>query len=493
VPIERIGARVSDSGVDEVVRLHNQGMSYKAIASELGIVPSTVYRRLKRYRDGLSKSLLVPPPDEDIDAEGAPIEISSSVDRSLYKYDEDSDTYQTFIAAAKGWVTTSGSAHRQILRWYSNWDGEPVSLNGLSRRTGLPRTWVIGYLKSHNMTHDAAPFSAEDVASRGVDELAQDALALKFGAVATRTEKLSAKAQLSAAKNWWDFETIVLGRMREWIAETSAEYSVPRLRLSRAETPYTLVTSATDFHWGMYSWKGESGYTYNRDVARRRLMQTTRDLVGRLPGQPEEIILAVGSDFFHIDGIGPEKATTKGTPQDSDGSALELLLTGCALCREHIDILSQVARVKVVLMSGNHDRANSHALLLYLYAVYESSQVVDVEFVNTLRVYQEIGNTLACFTHGDTVRVKDLGPVMAKERRAAWGRARHHVAFGGHLHHQVVQETGGIRHYLLPSLAEPDAWHAGRGYVTSEPGLMGVLIDLSRGPVSTIFCPVDPE
>ncbi|MEC7109017.1 MAG: hypothetical protein VXX11_03290 [Planctomycetota bacterium] len=415
------------------------------------------------------------------------------VDRTLYVYEESKDTYKTFIQQAKGWVTTTGDAHRSIVQWYSNWDGQPVSLNGISRRTGLPRNWVVGYLKAHGITHDSAPFSAEEVAKRGVDELAQDALALKFGALATKTEELGAKETQTAARNWWDFETAVLNRLRGWIGEFHTEYTIPKLRLHRAEKPFWLVTSATDFHWGMYSWAGESGHDYNRKIARSRLMQTTEDLIARLPGQPQGITLAVGSDFFHIDGIGPEKTTTRGTPQDSEGSALEILISGCELQREHIDILSQVAPVTIVLMSGNHDRASSHALLMYLHAVYEGSNRVTVMKDHTLRTYQSIGTTLACFTHGDTAKVKDLGTIMSKERRHDWGVARHHVAFGGHLHHQRVQEIGGIRHYLLPSLASPDAWHAGAGYVTSEPGLMGVLVDMEDGPIGTMFCPVREE
>lgn len=415
------------------------------------------------------------------------------VDRRLYMYDDTEDSYKTFVQQAKGWVKTSGDAHRSIVKWYSNWDGEPVSLNGISRRTGLPRNWVVGYLKAHGITHDSAPFSAEEVAQRGVDELAQDALALKFGALATKTQELGAKEQQVAARNWWDFETTVLNRIRGWVGEFHTEYAIPKIKLHRAEKPFHLVTSATDFHWGMYSWKGESGFDYNRKIARERLMQTTEDLIARLPGQPKGITIAVGSDFFHIDGIGPEKRTTRGTPQDSEGSALEIMITGCELQREHIDILSQVAPVTIVLMSGNHDRANSHALLMYLYAVYENNNRVTVVRDHRLRVYQRIGSSLCCFTHGDTAKVKDLGPIMAKERRQDWGTARHHVAFGGHLHHQRVQEIGGIRHYLLPSLASPDAWHSGAGYVTSEPGLMGILIDEDEGPIGTMFCPVREE
>ena len=442
----------------------------------------------KDYVEDRRKKLCAEMEDLGSSEEATPLEFEPvQIDHGLIEYDETKDIYRTYVAKAKAWVKTSGDAHRAIVRWYSNWDGEPVSLNGVSRRTGLPRNWVVGYLKAHGITHDSAPFSAEEVARRGVDDMAQDALALKFGRLATKTEELSAKETHKAARNWWDFEHSVLNKFREWIADTT-DYSVPRLRMRRADDPYWLVTSATDFHWGMKSWERESGYEYNQKIARRRLMDTTEALIGRLPGQPEGIIVAVGSDWIHCDGLRP--TTTRGTPVDVDGTPLELLLTGAELAREHIDLLSTAAPVRVVLMAGNHDRTNAHALLLYLRAVYETSDRVSVVNCHHLRTYQEVGKTLMCFTHGDSIKVNKLGPVMAKEQRDAWGRATHHVAFGGHLHHQRVQEIGGIRHYLLPSLASPDAWHAGEGYVTSEQGLMGVIVDLENGPTGTLFCPV---
>tara|TARA_R110002012_G_scaffold18824_8_gene68791 strand:+ start:104 stop:1651 length:1548 start_codon:yes stop_codon:yes gene_type:complete len=427
---------------------------------------------------------------EDVDVEeldDGPEFEPVQIDHGLIEYDEINDAYRTYVSKAKAWVKTSGDAHRAIIRWYSNWDGAPVSLNGISRRTGLPRNWVVGYLKAHGITHDSAPFSAEEVARRGVDDMAQDALALKFGRLATKTEELGAIETQKAARNWWDFEHSVLDKFREWIADTT-DYSVPRLRMRRSEDPYWLVTSATDFHWGMRSWDRESGYEYNRKIARRRLMDTTESLISRLPGQPEGIIVAVGSDWIHCDGL--RASTTRGTPVDVDGSPLELLITGAELAKEHIDLLSTAAPVRIVLMAGNHDRTNAHALLLYLRAIYENSDRVTVLDCHHLRTYQEVGKTLMCFTHGDSIKVNKLGPVMAKEQRDAWGRAKHHVAFGGHLHHQRIQEIGGIRHYLLPSLASPDAWHAGQGYITSAQGLMGIVVDLEDGPTGTLFCPI---
>ena len=63
----------------------------------------------------------------------------------------------------------------------------------------------------------------------------------------------------------------------------------------------------------------------------------TEELINRLPYSPEKIYLATGSDWFHVDNH--QGATTKGTPQDMSGSPAQILLTGCELAREHIDLL----------------------------------------------------------------------------------------------------------------------------------------------------------
>ena len=60
-------------------------------------------------------------------------------------------------------------------------------------------------------------------------------------------------------------------------------------------------------------------------------------------------------------------------------------------------------------------------------------------------------------------------------------RNEFHIFFGGHLHHHHVQEVGGITHYQLPSLAGTDRWHAGEGYVTSDPALVAYMIDKTTG------------
>ena len=106
------------------------------------------------------------------------------------------------------------------------------------------------------------------------------------------------------------------------------------------------------------------------------MISKTQNFIGRLPGQPEKIIVPTGSYWFHIDT--DFATTTKGTPQDFAGSPGQIMMSGCEMAREHIEMLRAVAPVQVVFMPGNHYRMSSLALMMYLSAVYEQAEDVEV-------------------------------------------------------------------------------------------------------------------
>jgi hypothetical protein len=402
-----------------------------------------------------------------------------------YVYNASDDTYITFTKTSGSPIAMSGVKHRAILQAYSNWAGKPDTLNMICRKFAIPRPWLVEYLRIHNVTHDSEPFSREEVDARPVEEMVEEAHQRKRQALYQQFEQKKWKATQADADKWVAFEATVLERLELALGGMTAT-PVPTLTLRPADSPYAAVVTWTDFHWGMYSWAGDVGVSevYSRDIAEERLMRHLESIVSRFDGRPEKIIIAVGSDFFHIDGQKHE--TTRGTSMDTDGTPTEIFVTGCELNVRCIDFLRQVAPVEVHLMSGNHDSHNGRALLLYLMAWYRTTDNVTVHKDFRKRVYTQYGNTLVGFTHGDQGKIKDLGVQMAIEARAAWSETDHHVFFGGHLHHHAVQDIGGVTHHLLPSLSGTDRWHHEEGYVCSKPALLAYIIDEEDGIVSWV-------
>lgn len=463
--------------------IRKQKMSRRQVAATLGCTEWQARKVISALEQGVQVLTPVNPVSKE------QVEKSTRVNYGhKYVYIQEDDQYITFITRSKEPLVVSGENHRAMKRAYSNWDGSPASINHICQKFSIPRAWFIEYKQIHGWTHDSDPFSAEEILTRPEQDLVEDALQQRRRAITTKFEQQRWEQVQRDAQKWLRFETEVLSRLEQTM-EGAHLVQAPKLALRPTKNKFCVVTSATDFHWGMYSWGKETGETYNRQVALQRLQSTTEDLINSLPGQPEEIVLAVGSDWFHVDG--DVSMTTKGTPQDIEGSPAEIMVTGCEVARDHILMLKQVAPVRVVQMAGNHDRVNSLALLLYLSAWFKDDPDVTVVQNFQPRVYHTYGNTLIGFHHGDQTPLERLGPCMATEAREAWGQTRHHVFFSGHLHHDRVREVNGIKHFQMPSLAGTDRWHARKGYVDTIPALAAYVVDHQKGVTCTITCPAD--
>ncbi len=411
-----------------------------------------------------------------------------------YWYDERRDVYTTMLPGIPQPLEIPGSIHRDIVQAYSNWDGNPSSINQIARTFGFPRAWIVKYLRVHEITHDIEPFSKEELIERDEDDLVVEALQLKRASLYRRYEKEKWKSVEKEAEKWRDFELNTLSYIGEHLNNRSSKEQVPKLDIKEADSPYAAVFGLSDFHWGKYSDKGENFEAFNKEIARERLFSCTQDALERLLklGRPEKIFLPIGSDFLNIDNDKGE--TTRGTVQDNDGTPQEMLVSGCELMEDLVDTLRQVAPVELVLMSGNHDRMMGLAIILVLKALYKNCGDVTVNKARTPRVYCTYGKNLIGFLHGDGVhRISDIGALMSVEASENWHSCPYRTAYTGHLHHEKVEThaTYGLTKRQLPSLSGTDRWHARKGYVASPKFLPIYVHDKDRGVIAVVHGPVD--
>jgi len=436
--------------------------------------PTPVYNPIEIKKPEIKK------PENPVNAKTSP-----TMNHALehYYYDQTTDIYITFLKS--GHLKVSGHAHRGLKQAYSNWDGKPETINTLCREYQIPRAYLTQYIRIHGWTHDSEPFSDEAVATTPVEVLVNDALLQRKHQLAKQYNAAQYQEIEMDAQKWRDIEQGVLPAIEKSI--TAQRHPIERLKLREANRAYSVVIAPQDFHWGGYGWIDETGETYNRVEAERRIVSKTEELASLLPGRPEKIYVSVGGDWFHTDG--DHASTTKGTPMEADGSPSEILITGMEMARKHIDSLRQIAPVELVFMGGNHDRSNSLALLMYLSAWYRHDNDVTIHRTPKLRSYISYRDTLIGFTHGDKVKAKDLGHLMANEASEQWGQSKSRIWFTGHLHHEVVREIGGIVQYQLPSLSGTDRWHARQGFTTARAGICAHLIGES-GVFMSLFAQV---
>lgn len=217
-----------------------------------------------------------------------------------------------------------------------------------------------------------------------------------------------------------------------------------------------------DPHVGMFSWGQETGNNHDLAIAERNLYGAVDRLVELAPPAKQALVVSVG-DFFHSDNRA--NTTTNGTPVDSDGRWPKVLSVGIRLMRRVIDrALTKHESVHVICEIGNHDWHTSIMLSTCLAQFYERDPRVTIDTSPAKYHKFRFGQTLIATTHGDTVKLLDLGEVMAADWPEDWGETRHRYWLTGHIHHDTLKELRGCIVESFRTLAPADAWHRGQGY-----------------------------
>ena len=456
--------------VADVLKLAAKGLTHREIAARLGIDQSTVGRIKARSSSTPAK------PAEQI-----------LIERESYVYNEQLDKYITFTR--RGRIVLSGAAHREMLKAYSNWDGKPATINEVCRKFGITRATFQEYRKAHGWTHDLEPFTAEELEKRGVDELAEDALQQKREALYQTWNRRDWQETQKDADKWRNLEQSFILPLISRIEISTPTYRPPMLKLRKSGRPFAAVTSSGEIHYGKSGWKGETGEEFDRDIADKRLAEQTSNMLEEIAyrGRPEQFVYIVGNDDLHIDNI--HGGTSKGTPQDADGTAARIFDEYLAIQRREIERIRAVAPVRIKLSRGNHNRLLSYAMIRVLEAVYENASDVTVDVTAMTRSYFTYGATLAGVTHGDGAKPKDLMQLMLDEAPALIAANQFRLWYTGHFHDEEVKKLVGGKMYQMPSLSGMDRFHYEHGY-KATPSLSGYILDKERGPVGSILCPV---
>lgn len=400
-------------------------------------------------------------------------------------FDSSNDNYIVMLDVSDGLVVIDGEKHRAMKESYSDIGGG-LTVDEMAREFDMPAVIISEYIRVNKWKHGMQPFTDEEVVTHTLDEMVDRFLDIRKMEILKKAEK----------KKWRqierDAEQFTL--LREGLSDSFFDILKGHKPASVKSRPmvidknYAVVLSPTDLHFGKYGWVDEVGVSYDLDEARARVLEKTEELLARLPSKPDKFFVGVGSDWFHVDNdVG---TTTKGTAQDMAATPAQILMEGCDLARQHIDLLRTVSEVELVFMGGNHDRHTSIMLMLYLEAYYNECEDVTVTVSPNIRQYVSYGNNLIGFTHGDGKVMNKLPNLMAHEARKDWGKTGNHLWFHGHLHHQQMRETSGCLIVQLPSLAGEDRYHSRHGYVMARAGLSAYMIDKDMGLIGSLFAPV---
>jgi len=247
----------------------------------------------------------------------------------------------------------------------------------------------------------------------------------------------------------------------------------------------------TDTHLGSLCWSMTTGADYDPEITRELFLGAFEELLDHAAHfDIGEILVVLGSDFFHVDSWrGQTNAGTPvGVPSDrarADDRFQRVFRMGCEMFEEAILMCREVAPVNVVHIPGNHDTETSFYLSEVMRAVFRKDKAV--RFTETMRdrVYIQYGEVLLCLAHGDKpVDMKKYPNLMAQEAPEMWSSTTHREIHLGHLHHvRDYKEDGGVRVRGLPAMAATDDWHCASGYIGAKRACEGYLWSKTRGYV----------
>ena len=399
----------------------------------------------------------------------------------LYHYDYAKEIYYFFGIKDQPSVVKVKREHvDNLVNDYSN-DGGGLTLNQLANKYSLSRVTVKSILSAMNKTHDSIPFTPETLHEKSEEELVENLLRVKEQRVLVKAQK----------KRMRESERIVDERdmLRDFIERVADRLTTIDLPLPKHRKvvencqKYVCLFGLTDLHIGK---RGVDGF--NSQVAAKRAIQTIQDGKDKAlaeAGTPDFWVVTCGSDMIHVDNY--RCTTEKGTLMDVDTDPASMMSIAYATLERIVLMLRKTAPVKVVAMTGNHDRLLSAALGMMLSARFQGDAHTEVIDGSSGTAYIRYGDSLLGFSHGDSIKPDKLSNIMAGERAEDWGECRGNWEwFTGHRHglHLDIKESNGCRVWTMPSLSGTDRWHKLKGYSLNRKQLAMFKISPTNGVVS---------
>jgi len=234
----------------------------------------------------------------------------------------------------------------------------------------------------------------------------------------------------------------------------------------RAESGIMCEIGIPDLHVGKASWDGK------RSEIIRHFNNVSDELLSMAAAQnPEQILIPIGNDLIHIDNM--DKKTTKGTDQDVEGKPQFMFENAVQMFITFIRKAREIAPVKVVIVSGNHDELTSFHVGVALKAFFHDCNDVEIDNGISSRKYVQWGTVLLGFVHGgkEDAKPEKLPLLMAVEKPKAWSETTHREWHLGDKHHRkdvawkLTDSDCGVHCRILPSLCATDSWHHKKGFV----------------------------
>lgn len=272
--------------------------------------------------------------------------------------------------------------------------------------------------------------------------------------------------------------------IRELIEYAKERSPIPFVikRVKPTATGNMLEIVLADHHFGKLAWSEETGQpNYDVKIAKALWFRGLNALLARVAHLKfEQIWLVVGNDLLNSDDA--QGRTTKGTVVATDIRYQKTFSVVTQVIIETIETLRKLCtRVKVIMISGNHDQLSVWHLGQSLECYF--SKYDDVEIDNSPKYFKFhcYGQNMIMFTHTDKGKKSDYPLMMATEQPLMFGTTKFHEVHGGHLHTDLVAERHGVITRRFPALCPPDEWHAENAFTGNKRACQALHFHADQG------------
>lgn len=251
------------------------------------------------------------------------------------------------------------------------------------------------------------------------------------------------------------------------------------------------VYISNDVHLGALMWAEE---TLDRDWdvynSEKTFKNAIDNLVARAP-YTEECVVADLGDLTEMDDM--KNMTPKsGHVLDVDGRYPKVLKLAMDCMVYFVErALEKHDTVHFYNISGNHDITTGYAIASFVAAWFKNEPRVKVNESPAKQKYFQFGSTLLGFAHGDGLRMRESGEVMAMHNSTIWHETKNRYYHFGHVHKDMVYDGRLCKSESHRNLAPLNAWAADNGFGRNAGTMKAIVYDKRRGEDIRITCNVE--
>ena len=337
-----------------------------------------------------------------------------------YTYNKESDQYVVWLKAANKNVVIPGSLHRDMLKAYSDWTGDPATINEICRNFSIPRKWFEEYKTIMGWSHDHEPISNEELLSKDENSVVDDLLQQKRFSLHQKFQKKDWEQTQRDAELWRQLKVCQIDPFESFLKtwENKGHNYIAPYTASDSQGDTVLVVGLSDIHAGGLAeskslYRGEDwNITKYRDAVRRYITQLQVKVANMVNKPSKVVVLGVG-DILH----GLKGTTEKGTPLVFDRLKDTQFDAAFESLTEFISSMGTLApSVEVHAVRGNHDGVSGYILFKALEAYFRSETRITFNVPSTETHALRILDTLVLISHGASADYKSKLPKKGSAR-----------------------------------------------------------------------------